>query len=213
MTARSALQALAVSILMAAAANAGAEKLLLPVSGMWAAIQGPYCGPTVMSGHCHTEAQRYAYDFVPLDGFDQPDLQGCVGRPVFSPGYGVVVAKSDELPDTPSPSQHSAGNHIVIKRTGNEYILIAHFKQHSIRFATGDIVAVGDRLGRCGYNGNATHPHVHIHMQTSPDILDFQGAKGLPMYFTNVNKYDGWNCVAIPSPVLLLRGDKLCQPR
>jgi murein DD-endopeptidase MepM/ murein hydrolase activator NlpD len=47
---------------------------------------------------------------------------------------------------------------------------------------TGDKVQAGQKIGQCGNSGNSPVPHLHMHMQNTPDI--FKG-EGLPMQFRN----------------------------
>ncbi len=75
------------------------------------------------------------------------------------------------------------GNTIILKTSKTEYILFAHFKQHTIVVKERQIVKRGQFLGRCGNSGNSIEPHLHFHIQNVEDINDATGAK---CYFDNI---------------------------
>jgi len=56
----------------------------------------------------------------------------------------------------------------VILQCGDVAVLLAHFRQGSVRVAAGDMVQAGDRLGAAGNSGQSTEPHLHIHVQHIP---------------------------------------------
>ena len=146
--------------------------MVFPLSGPWGALQGPPC-PAPGNHHCGTANQQFAYDFVPLDVYGNPNPNACIGQPILSPTDGIVVEALDAYPNALSPGQHIAGNHIVIQRSPSEYILIAHLSPGTLTVGTGATVAAGQVIGACGYNGNTSAPHVHIHMQAGPVIMNF----------------------------------------
>ena len=74
----------------------------------------------------------------------------------------------------------ATGNTVLIKTSNNEYILLAHFKQHSIKVKQGDVVKRGQILGLCGNSGNSSEPHLHFHIQ---DAEDFTKTLGVKCYF------------------------------
>jgi murein DD-endopeptidase MepM/ murein hydrolase activator NlpD len=99
-----------------------------------------------------------------------------------------VVTVLDGIPDhdpgKPNPIPHIAGNHVVIQTAPEEFVVIAHFQQNSIRVKEGDKVQAGDVLGLAGVIGQSTEPHIHIHLQNRADLLDPQ-AIGLPLRFSD----------------------------
>ena len=56
------------------------------------------------------------------------------------------------------------------------------FKLGSIKVKVGDKVRSGQKIGKCGNSGNASVPHLHMHMQNTPVL--FEG-EGLPLQFQN----------------------------
>lgn len=188
--------------------RAAAQSLTRPVNGPWAVVQGPLC-PNPNNHHCGTPNQQFAYDLIPLDQMGRPNAMLCVGQPVMSPTDGIVIAALDMYPNTPQPGQHPAGNHIVIQRSSYEFILIAHLSPRSLTVTTNSRVAAGQVIGACGHNGSSSAPHVHIHMQDTPNVLMF-ASRGLPMYFSGVGMMvQGGGCSPIAGG-MLQRGMVMC---
>lgn len=168
---------------------------LLPFNGTWWVFWG---GDTELQNyHAATPAQRHAYDLVIWkdgstfrgDGADNEDYWAW-GQAVLAPANGTVVAVVNDQPDlapnTPPEqrgvSENPGGNHVVLETAEREYAFIAHMQEGSVRVAVGDDVSAGDLLGLTGSSGNSSEPHIHIHAQDSPDLLD-PSAIGLPLRF------------------------------
>lgn len=169
----------------------------LPFDGAWMVIWGG--GSEFRNYHAPTPQQRYAHDIVIWrDGATytgdgtRNEQYHCYGQPQFAPAAGTVVIAVDEYPDdtpgtapTADPTMHPAGNHVVIEVADGEYLLMAHFQPGTVSVAVGDRVAAGDLVGLTGNSGNSSEPHVHIHLQTGPDMFD-PGTMGLPMTFSDL---------------------------
>lgn len=110
------------------------------------------------------------------------------GRTVLAPVAGVVVAVHGSSPDHPAhrglPSlgyaltqrrraaggwAALAGNHVILRTTGGEFVALCHLRRGSLTVTIGDRVAVGDPLGGCGNSGNSMEPHLHLQVMTSAD--------------------------------------------
>jgi murein DD-endopeptidase MepM/ murein hydrolase activator NlpD len=162
--------------------------LRLPFTGEWFVIWG---GRTLAQNrHASSPDQRFAYDFVIArggvthqgDGKQNGDYY-CFGQPVMAPGAGSIVEAVDGVADnTPGAVNGEAplGNHVVIDHGNGEFSFIAHLQRGSVAVKTGDRVARGAALGRCGNSGVSTEPHVHYHIQSTPAFL--VGA-GMPAQF------------------------------
>ena len=87
------------------------------------------------------------------------------------------------MPPTTDPTLHPVGNHVVIEVAPEQYLLMAHLRPGSVAVKEGDVVQAGDAIGLTGNSGNSTEPHLHIHLQTTPDMFD-PLAIGLPLAFT-----------------------------
>jgi hypothetical protein len=159
-----------------------AADLELPVRGRWIVMQGPPCGP-VWGNHCNTRNSQFALDVTPFQA-------SCIGMPIFAPSSGEIIEVLDGIPNGVHGG-HDAGNHVVIRRSNIEFIALAHFSPGSITVRRGQAVTAGQPIGACGASGNAPGgPHLHFHMQATPNILDYMGAPGLPMIFARA---DVWN--------------------
>jgi murein DD-endopeptidase MepM/ murein hydrolase activator NlpD len=109
----------------------------------------------------------------------------CWGEPILSPGAGTVVTVTNDLPDNPigrTDPQHPAGNHVVIDLGNSEFAFLAHMQEGSITVSEGETVETGDKLGLCGNSGNTSEPHLHMHLQTTPDLTR---GEGLPAQFVD----------------------------
>lgn len=134
------------------------------------------------------------------------------GLPVLAPAAGVVVRSHDGEADgvarraplsslTYALTQARrvregvaavAGNHAVVELDGGAgFLWLVHLRQGSVSVAVGDRVATGDQVGECGSSGNATEPHVHLHVA---DSADWRTARGLPFVlvgYRTVTRGDG----------------------
>ena len=91
----------------------------------------------------------------------------------------------DGLPDQAigaSDREQPAGNHVVLDLGDGEFAFLAHLRQHSVTVKQRDKVAPGQVLGRCGNSGNSSEPHLHVHLQTTPDLATGEGP---PAFFEN----------------------------
>jgi hypothetical protein len=176
-----------------AAGTVSAVTYRLPFNGVWWVLWG---GDTVPKNyHAAFPSQRHAYDILIWKGGGTRHGDGtrnedywAWGQPVLAPASGTVVTVLDGIPDhapgKPDPTPHIAGNHAVIQTGPEEFVVLAHFQQNSIRVKEGDRVQAGDLLGLAGDTGQSTEPHVHIHVQNRADLLDPQTIS-LPLRFSN----------------------------
>jgi|TARA_A100001391_G_scaffold193813_1_gene169516 hypothetical protein len=164
--------------------------LRLPFAGEWHVFWG---GRDIADNyHAASSAQRFAYDFVvEEDGQSysgDPELlesYHCWGREILAPADGQVIAMVNDLPDQPigeTDAENAAGNHVILALAEGEFAFLAHLQQNSIRVQQGQDVSSGDVLGLCGNSGNTSEPHLHFHLQTTPDLMD---GEGLPAQFEN----------------------------
>ncbi|WP_295814159.1 M23 family metallopeptidase [uncultured Nitratireductor sp.] len=164
--------------------------LELPFTGDWYVFWG---GRTLEQNyHAENQAQRFAYDFIVRedgsshvgDGAALEDYY-CWDRPILAPADGTVVAQVDGLPDQAigeTDAERPAGNHVVLDLGAGEFVFLAHLRRGSVKVEIGDGVRGGDEIGRCGNSGNTSEPHLHMHMQTTPDL---KSGEGLPAQFQN----------------------------
>jgi len=164
--------------------------LRLPFEGEWTVVWG---GRTVEENyHAGTLDQRFALDLlVTVDGATHAGEPGsnanhyCWDRPVLAPGAGLVVAAEDGIRDnTPGETNRRKppGNHVVLDHLNGEYSFLAHLQRGSVRVRAGEDVKAGAPLGLCGNSGNSSEPHLHYHLQDTPE---FGAGEGLPAFFRN----------------------------
>jgi len=141
--------------------------------------------------HVFAPAERWAYDLYVTndgrthrtDGADVSDYFG-YGQPVLAPAAGTVRALIDGLPDTPIGGrvkwQNSCGNHVLIDVAPGEFLFLCHLIAGSVVVRTGEAVLAGQEVGRLGNSGRSREPHVHVHLQTTPDA---NLSEGIPLFF------------------------------
>uniref|UniRef100_A0A7C2JYL5 M23ase beta-sheet core domain-containing protein n=1 Tax=Schlesneria paludicola TaxID=360056 RepID=A0A7C2JYL5_9PLAN len=141
--------------------------------------------------HVCTPDQRWAYDLlVTRDGSSHRgdgttlDDYYCYGLPVVAPADGVVVRVFDGDPDMPvgvlGGGTDPGGNHLVLKVAEDEFLFLCHLQPGSIAVQVGDSVRTGDVLAKIGNSGNTSEPHLHIHLQDTPESTF---GEGIPLYF------------------------------
>jgi murein DD-endopeptidase MepM/ murein hydrolase activator NlpD len=175
------MKPLVAALLLGLASTAGAQELRLPFAGRWFVMQG---GDTQnVNQHMSVEAQWFGVDFAKVGGASQRELtRGAAtkvedfyswGEPVLAPCDGEVVAAVDGLADNvlgAKDPQHPAGNHVVIKAAEGRFVFLAHLQKGTVAVAAGQQVKCGERLGLCGNSGNSDFPHIHLHVQDTPDL-------------------------------------------
>lgn len=104
---------------------------------------------------------------------------------MLAPAPGEVVSVVTDLPDNNpghTDGRNPPGNHIVLDLGNAEFAVMAHFKQHSVAVQSGSTIESGDVIGLCGNSGNSTEPHLHFHVQDSPE---FGAGNGKPAQFVD----------------------------
>ena len=172
--------------------------LELPFEDDWYVFVG---GRTHVDGGHHFitrgVGQRYAYDIAIV--IDSSSYSGdskknedhyCFGKRLNAPGDGKIIALENNIDDnyisgtvnSDIDENTIAGNYIMIDHLNGEYSMLAHFKKGTIIVSVGDTVIKGQEVGKAGNSGNSTGPHLHYHIQNTPEYLD---GIGLPAQFLN----------------------------
>jgi murein DD-endopeptidase MepM/ murein hydrolase activator NlpD len=164
-------------------------KMSLPFKGEWDVFWG---GDTKEANyHVAVNFQRNAFDILIIspegksyktNGKFNEDYYA-FGQPLYAPSDGEVVLAvngvKDNQPGEVNPL-FATGNSVLIKTNNDEFVLLAHFKQNSIKVKQGDRVKRGELLGLCGNSGNSSEPHLHFDIQ---DDENFSRALGIKCYF------------------------------
>ncbi len=173
-------------------------ELELPFEEVWYVSVG---GRTHLTGGHHFitrgSGQRYAYDLgIVIDGSSfvgdgsSNEDHYCFGKRLNAPGDGKIIALENTIDDNYTPgivnrsinANSIAGNYIMIDHLNGEFSMLAHFKKGTIIVAVGDTVVKGQEVGKAGNSGNSTGPHLHYHIQNTPNYLE---GLGLPAQFKN----------------------------
>jgi len=164
---------------------------------------------TLINNHHADRSQRYALDIVALDRFGaraaglMPTAladYAVYGRAVKSPCTGLAISTHDDIADnriSKTNTEEPAGNHIVLA-CGTVRILLAHLEKGSITVAGGEIVSLGQTLGRVGNSGNSSEPHLHIHAYVG-GTREHDDGEGVPMTFGGRFLVRG-STVTVPEP-------------
>ncbi|MBN9415857.1 hypothetical protein ABS71_03320 [bacterium SCN 62-11] len=160
--------------------------LRLPFHDSWTCYQG-FDGP-----HTHQQQWRYALDFVQQregksfagQGLQLSDYY-CWGAEIVAPLAGRVLACVSDCPDNPPGEvdiQRRWGNYVMIESLSGPVVVLAHLQQGSLPVQSGQTVALGQLLGRCGNSGRSPQPHLHIHVQPGIRL----GEVSLPFHLSHV---------------------------
>lgn len=169
----------------------------LPFDGYWKVVKGGIDKPT--SHSWNILSQRYAYDFI-YYGEDGKAYEGngrkaesyyAFDQEVLAPADGTLIKVRNNIQDHPSAgtgtidllTRDMRGNYLMIHHGKNVYSLIAHLKKNSCTVRQGDFVKRGQVIGRCGNSGHSTQPHIHFHVQDTPN---FFLAIGVPILFKKI---------------------------
>jgi murein DD-endopeptidase MepM/ murein hydrolase activator NlpD len=148
---------------------------------------------------------RYAIDWVAVD--DKGSVsRGAADNPRDSLGYGddvlavsnaTVAAVRDGIAESDSISGNSRharadapGNFIVLELAPRRYAFYEHLVPGSIRVQRGQQVKRGDVIGKLGFTGDSTGPHLHFHVADDVKPLDSEGMPFLIDSATLLGRYD-----------------------
>ena len=168
------------------------SKLILPFKEEWTVFWG---GDTKEQNyHVAYKSQKNAFDLIITDATGRSHKNDgktnedyyAFGKELIAPASGEIVLVVDGIKDNKPGVLNPnfvTGNTVILKTKNNEYIFLAHFKQHSILVKQGQKVQQGTLLGFSGNSGNSSEPHLHFHIQNIEDMNIATGAKA---YFDNI---------------------------
>jgi len=90
------------------------------------------------------------------------------GESLFSPCDGTVVWVENKRPEQNiggSDKKQTSGNGVILACEG-VHVKLAHMQKGSVQVSLGDVVKIGQPLGRVGNSGNTEEPHLHFHAET-----------------------------------------------
>lgn len=133
--------------------------------------------------------------------------QRAYGLPLYAMADGIVCSALNDLPEwknyprvskeiepepiAPSTGQYSAGGNFLKIKTGDEIALYAHMQPGSIPaelLVPGATVKQGQYLGKVGYSGKSSGPHVHVHVtqESTSTPCDGNDLRPRPMTFAQI---------------------------
>ena len=172
--------------------------------GPWVAVYGP----GMERGHRRvfyaTEGSatlpgRFAIDWMKVDtsgklsagDADIPANHYGFGAEVLAVADGTIVAVRDDVPDPatisgrPRPGiADASGNFVMLDIGGGRIATYEHMKQGA-PVAVGDRVKAGQVVGVLGFTGQASAPHLHVHLADRASSL---GAEGQPYVVTSLTR-------------------------
>ena len=108
------------------------------------------------------------------------------GADVLAVADATVVAVRDAIADRTTIAhvrhglENASGNHITLDLGDGRFVSYEHLRAGSIRVAPGDHVRCGQTIAQLGYSGDASRPHLHMHVSDGPAPL---AGEGVPYTF------------------------------
>jgi murein DD-endopeptidase len=170
--------------------------------GTWAALYAPAMERGhrrvlyTVDGHAHLPG-RFAVDFVGIDAKgrthrgagERPSDYFGYGADVLAVSDGVIVAARDDFTEhatlAAAPDRIAIGDatgvYVTLDIGGGRYAFYEHL-QPGLAVKVGQKVRRGERLGKLGFTGQASSPHLHFHVADATAPL---AAEGMPYHFTS----------------------------
>jgi murein DD-endopeptidase MepM/ murein hydrolase activator NlpD len=200
---------------------ASALKLMLPLAGKVWVWDGhdllahhrrwDYSNPDIMSFGFSSNAMRYSYDLVRVDGEGRRVIGDAArnenhlsfGLPVRAPAAGMVVeiekGQTDDGKFDPATFRDHPnlvlGNHVVIRQGDGTFSILGHLKQGSVTVKAGDTVTAGQTVAAVGNSGTSMFPHLHYQLMDGPTFA----SEGVPSAFTGLTRIRGNLRTPLPS--------------
>lgn len=126
-------------------------------------------------------SMRYAMDVVEVGpgggesiGFlpRRNDAYRIWEKPLNAPCHGRVVHAVSGVADNTAfgaNRPYGIGNHVVLRKGDDEYVVLGHMRQGTICVQPGDDVRTGQEIGRVGNSGWTERPHLHMQAMRSAD--------------------------------------------
>jgi murein DD-endopeptidase MepM/ murein hydrolase activator NlpD len=151
----------------------------------------------------HFFAQRYAANLVMRNirtqqpapiGASTKEQHYAWNRKVISASAGTVVAAEDDNADMELGIEdlaHPLGNFVVIRHPDGVFLMYGHLRNGSVQVQVGDVVEVGQNVGRVGSSGQTDIPTLHFQVSDAwegpDDVSRLLYSQGLPMLIEGIN--------------------------
>jgi murein DD-endopeptidase MepM/ murein hydrolase activator NlpD len=113
--------------------------------------------PNSSAYHATWQGNGYAIDFL-----------GNSNVKIYAPADGTIICAEGHYSEGTSGCKggHGGyGNHIIIRTTDGEEIILAHFSSLEKAFSAGERVSKGQPLATMGSSGNSTADHLHFEIK------------------------------------------------
>jgi murein DD-endopeptidase MepM/ murein hydrolase activator NlpD len=150
---------------------------------------------------------RFAIDWFRIDAHGRTargdgsrvDAHFGYGAEVLAVADGIVAAVRDDMAETervanapPVPIGDASGNYVALDLGGGRFAFYEHLKP-GLRVRVGDRVRRGQVIGRLGFTGQASSPHLHFHLADANSPL---GAEGMPYVIEGIRIVGSYNSIA-----------------
>jgi hypothetical protein len=188
------------------AVSSAPQVVAFPLRGQgWVAVTSP--ADRIPSHGTDLLGQRYAFDFLRTDGRGRLHyhpagwvrtlllgvsthecyawgeavraVDGMAERGRVHPLRELLLVLKNALTFRPARLAAVLGNHVIL-RQGDLFAAFAHLAPGSVTVREGQVVRLGEVVGRVGHTGNSTSPHLHFQLM---DAIDPLTAKGVPCAF------------------------------
>jgi murein DD-endopeptidase len=180
--------------------------------GTWAALYDPTMERGhrrvlyTVDGHARLPG-RFAMDFLGVDANgktyrgtgERPSDYFGYGADVLAVSDGVVIATRDDFTEpatlAAAPERIEIGDatgvYVTLDIGGGRFAFYEHL-QPGLAVKVGQKVRRGDRLGKLGFTGQASSPHLHFHVANANAPL---AAEGMPYHFTSYRMLGQYNSI------------------
>jgi murein DD-endopeptidase MepM/ murein hydrolase activator NlpD len=169
--------------------------------GTWAALYDPSMERGhrrvlyTVDGHARLPG-RFAMDFLGVDANgnthrgkgERPSDYFGYGADVLAVSDGVVVATRDDFSEPATLAAapgveigDATGAYVTLDIGGGRFAFYEHL-QPGVAVKVSQKVRRGERLGKLGFTGQASSPHLHFHVANASAPL---AAEGMPYHFTS----------------------------
>jgi len=142
--------------------------------------------------------RRYAIYMIGTEHAYQPERPmengylGNFGLNLLAPADGTIVQVVDTVEDS-GPDFYSRdsgpGNYVLVRIREDQFLMLAHLKQGSVRVKVGDWVQSGQVIAQAGKSGSVTLSATFMAVYAREDIFD-PNNWSYPIYFEGVRQWD-----------------------